>query len=413
MSRAARRESGAIAVKGPVEDGGELQLFHAHFSSLRLQEALAVDDEASPANQFVDDIDICPVCKSSRYLNPHMRFLINPECYHQMCESCVDRIYSHGPAPCRVAGCSKTLRKNRFRKKTFEDVEIEREVDIRRRVAAVFNRREDEFESIQDYNNYLNDVEDVTYDLIHRVNIEAAEAKLRQYAESNAASIKENKSLAEEEANAWEAAQAEEKEQARLRREAAVREDEELARERLEGRRDVLNQLASGQGDAKKITQTHLKRANQTRASGSTPMLPSSSSRVSAKAPAPSNGAPSASGFQIKGLKKRLPKEPEKPFDPFDGDTDARKYTVPKERYDWDYLDSFAKAVPAAVAGGYDFREYYSRALCDAFAGFTVFVQDELAATYSSTEAPQVVTKAAAVAGVGVAKADVNMDDVF
>ncbi|KAK8182232.1 CDK-activating kinase assembly factor MAT1-domain-containing protein [Phyllosticta citribraziliensis] len=353
MSRAARRESGATAVKGPVEDGGELQLLQAHLSSLRLQEALSVDDdEVPPANQFVDDIDICPVCKSSRYLNPNMRFLINPECYHQMCESCVDRIYSHGPAPCRVAGCSKTLRKNRFRKKTFEDVEIEREVDIRRRVAAVFNRREDEFESVQDYNNYLNDVEDVTYDLIYRINVEAAEAKLRQYAESNAGSIKENASLAEEEASAWEAAQAEEKEQTRLRREAAVREDEALARERLEGRRD------------------------------------------------------------IKGLKKRLPKEPEKPFDPFDGDTDARQFTVLKDRYDWDFLDNFAKAVPAAVAGGYDFREYYSRALCDAFAGFTVFVQDELAAT----EAPEVATQgaaAAAVAGAGAVGGDVNMDDVF
>ncbi|KAK7534799.1 CDK-activating kinase assembly factor MAT1-domain-containing protein [Phyllosticta citribraziliensis] len=379
MSRAARRESGATAVKGPVEDG-----------------------------------DICPVCKSSRYLNPNMRFLINPECYHQMCESCVDRIYSHGPAPCRVAGCSKTLRKNRFRKKTFEDVEIEREVDIRRRVAAVFNRREDEFESVQDYNNYLNDVEDVTYDLIYRINVEAAEAKLRQYAESNAGSIKENASLAEEEASAWEAAQAEEKEQTRLRREAAVREDEALARERLEGRRDVLNQLASGQGDANKITQVHLKRAMATRASGSSPMPPSAtaaSSRPSANAASapPSNGAP---GFQIKGLKKRLPKEPEKPFDPFDGDTDARQFTVLKDRYDWDFLDNFAKAVPAAVAGGYDFREYYSRALCDAFAGFTVFVQDELAAT----EAPEVATQgaaAAAVAGAGAVGGDVNMDDVF
>lgn len=290
--------------------------------------------------------------------------------------------------------------------------------------AGRFNRREDEFESVQDYNDYLNDVEDITYDLIHRVNVEAAEAKLRAYAESNAASIKENASLAEEEANAWEAAQAEEKEQARLRREAAVREDEEIARERIEGRRDVLNQLASGHGDAKKITQSHLKRSSQARASGSTPMLPSSSSRIpasgassAANAPAPANGAPGG-GFHIKGLKKRLPKEPEKPYDPFDGDTDTRQYSVVKERYDWGFLDGFTKAVPAAVAGGYDFQEYYSRALCDAFAGFTVFVQDELASTTNATTeaAAQVAVAAGAGGGQGVGAAktgDVNMDDVF
>ena len=81
--------------------------------------------------------DICPVCKSSRYLNPSMRFLVNPECYHKMCESCVDRIFSQGPAPCPVAGCARTLRKQRFRKQTFEDLQIEREVDIRQRVAAM------------------------------------------------------------------------------------------------------------------------------------------------------------------------------------------------------------------------------------------------------------------------------------
>ena len=67
-----------------------------------------------------------------------MRFLINPECYHKMCESCVDRIFSSGPANCPVAGCHKTLRKNRFRKQTFEDINVEREVDIRRRVMQMY-----------------------------------------------------------------------------------------------------------------------------------------------------------------------------------------------------------------------------------------------------------------------------------
>jgi len=84
--------------------------------------------------------DICPVCKSSRYLNPNMRFLVNPECYHKMCESCVDRIFSHGPAQCPVAGCRHTLRKHRFRKQTFGDIQVEREVDIRSEIAKVYDR---------------------------------------------------------------------------------------------------------------------------------------------------------------------------------------------------------------------------------------------------------------------------------
>jgi CDK-activating kinase assembly factor MAT1 len=68
-----------------------------------------------------------------------MKFLVNPECYHKMCESCVDRIFSHGPAPCPIAGCARTLRKGKFREATFEDLKVEREVDIRRRVASMYD----------------------------------------------------------------------------------------------------------------------------------------------------------------------------------------------------------------------------------------------------------------------------------
>lgn len=370
MSRAARRESGPQAAKG---------------------------------SQAVEDADICPVCKSSRYLNPNMRFLINPECYHQMCESCVDRIYSHGPAPCRIVGCGKTLRKNRFRKKTFEDIQVEREVDIRRRVAAVFNRREDEFETLDHYNNYLNDVEDITYDLVNRINVDQAEARLKKYADANHASIKENEVIAQQEASAWEAQQAVEKEQAKLRREAALREEVQLSRERLEGRRDVINQLASGQGDASRIAQVHLKRAGQTRPVAAAARVP-----PGAMAPAPSNGAASG-GFQIKGLKKKVV-EVEKPFDAFGGDAETRQYAVIQDRYDWNWLDDYYSKLVYA-AGGCDIKEYYSHALCDAFAGFGIFVQDE-AANIDTTSAPPLATHAAAVAGAS-GKGDVNMDDVF
>ena len=127
MSHTAQ-QNGAAA---PGEEDGEL---YSQFDGLYLH--------SSSSNSIADGLPtssaICPVCKSSRYLNPKMRFLLNPECYHKMCESCVDRIFSQGPAPCPVAGCGKTLRKARFKKQTFEDVKVEREVDIRRRVASMY-----------------------------------------------------------------------------------------------------------------------------------------------------------------------------------------------------------------------------------------------------------------------------------
>jgi rubrerythrin len=93
--------------------------------------------------------DQCPVCKSDRYLNPKLRLLVS-SCYHKMfvlscrvhlssnhsfhrCESCIDRLFTLGPAPCPI--CNKVLRKLAFTPQTFEDLGVEKEVAIRRRIA--------------------------------------------------------------------------------------------------------------------------------------------------------------------------------------------------------------------------------------------------------------------------------------
>jgi CDK-activating kinase assembly factor MAT1 len=124
MSRTAARSS-AVA-RRPGEDDGK---------SLTSTYTLLNDRKMYTDYELELLKDICPVCKSSRYLNPDMRFKVNPVCYHKMCESCVDRIFSQGPAPCPVAGCGQTLRKARFRAQTFEDIQVEKEVDVRREVA--------------------------------------------------------------------------------------------------------------------------------------------------------------------------------------------------------------------------------------------------------------------------------------
>jgi len=126
MSKPLSSANGALSK--PDADDGASSLFKS-LHSLSLQHPHSRNSLADSAQ------DICPVCKSRRYLNQNMRFKINPECYHVMCESCVDRIFSRGPAPCPIAGCARTLRKGKFRKQTFEDLEVEREVDIRSRVA--------------------------------------------------------------------------------------------------------------------------------------------------------------------------------------------------------------------------------------------------------------------------------------
>lgn len=125
--------------------------------------------------------DMCPVCKTDRYLSPNMRFLINPECYHKICESCVDRIFSLGPAKCPYPKCYKTLRKNKFKNQLFEDINIEREVDLRKRIQAVYNKTEEDFDTLQDYNSYLETIEEMIYNLTNGINTEEIEKEVTQY----------------------------------------------------------------------------------------------------------------------------------------------------------------------------------------------------------------------------------------
>jgi CDK-activating kinase assembly factor MAT1 len=331
--------------------------------------------------------DICPVCKSSRYLNPNMKFLVNPECYHKMCESCVDRIFSHGPATCPVAGCRKTLRKHRFRAQTFEDIKVEREVDIRRRVAEVFNRREDDFETLLDYNNYLNEVEDVTFNLVNNIDVAETEKKLARYKEQNVQAIKRNANLEHDEKTNLQANQAAEREQARLRRVAARRELEEETREKEQGQRNIIDKLASGQGDAAMIIRegerVMLKKTTARRADAEKILEPSQASEALAVGNA-SNGTDS---FFIKGLKRKAAPQVEKPYDPFQGLEYVREYHILQDQYDWEWLDNARNDV-SYTAGGYDVREYTQRALTEAFAGLGVCVADEMMEKDAASSVP-------------------------
>jgi Zinc finger, C3HC4 type (RING finger)/CDK-activating kinase assembly factor MAT1 len=95
----------------------------------------------SDANGMTDE-DICPVCKNSTYLQKNLRFKINTKCYHRICEGCVDRITST-QKKCPIAGCPFAARgiiprRGDYRVQTFGDLAIEREVDIRKRVMAMY-----------------------------------------------------------------------------------------------------------------------------------------------------------------------------------------------------------------------------------------------------------------------------------
>lgn len=179
--------------------------------------------------------DKCPQCKTDRYLNPKLKLLVSP-CYHKMCESCVDRIFSLGPAPCPE--CGHKCRKYEFGVQTFQDLQVEREVDVRVRVGKLFNKTEEDFDTLKEYNDYLEEVENILFNLINNIDVARTEARIETYKASNKSSIQNNVRNQAAEAEAQRAKEGAEK---KLRAERAARRRQREERDKKEREQDEHN----------------------------------------------------------------------------------------------------------------------------------------------------------------------------
>ncbi|TDZ13564.1 RNA polymerase II transcription factor B subunit 3 [Colletotrichum orbiculare MAFF 240422] len=344
--------------------------------------------------------DICPVCKTMRYLNRDLEFLINPECYHPMCANCVARIFSDGPNQCPYAGCHKTLRKKGFKSAYFGDLTVEREVDIRRRVAAVLNKVEDDFETLPDYNEYLEFVENLSFDLIsgNDAQKKAAEKTLTDYETQHRADIERNRRLAKESEEERRARFEAERDDAARRRLEAMEEDQAERQNEQRMREEMLDGLASGDvGEAKQtLNRILLKKRGQ--------------GKLGAAVSSLSEATAAPAGLSIRGLKaqKKRVVDDDKPYDPFGGlRLDMERYTLgPLDEYRNHWVDE-ARKKDDIVVGGYSAGEYLSRAMFEAFSGLAVFIDDEKGPEKLAT------AEAAQAAATGQTVQRMDVDDVF
>jgi len=299
------------------------------------------------------------------------------------------------------------LRKKGFHKAFFADLKVEREVDIRKRVGEVFNRRQDEFETLLDWNDYLEKVEDLVFNLVEGTAKEKAKAEqeLAEYRASFREEIEGNKKAGMEEADLERRREKAEKEAAKQRRMAALREQEEEKADVEKSRRDLLEKLATSDGDAKALTRQAQK-----------VILKKSSARRSvadaAAAVGEGNGS-AGSGLTIRGLKKKVAPVEEKPYDPFGGlELRSERYEV-RESYDNEWLGN-AKKDMRHMAGGYSLQEYYARTMFEAFSGLGVFIEDEVAdRDHSATSAIGTAAAVEASGGKIPLENKMELDDVF
>jgi len=119
----------------------------------------------------------CPVCKGDSYLNPNIKIYTSP-CFHRLCEGCLYNIFQQGYAPCPE--CGTLLRRINFISSTFEDVEVERELKMRKLMNRHLLRARDEFREESEYNNYLEEYENVLFELLEYKNENIAKEKINQ-----------------------------------------------------------------------------------------------------------------------------------------------------------------------------------------------------------------------------------------
>ncbi|KAJ7632223.1 CDK-activating kinase assembly factor [Roridomyces roridus] len=205
-----------------------------------------VKDPSGRITEYSSEDDQCPVCKSDKYLEKKLRLLVS-SCYHKMCESCIDRLFTLGPAPCPI--CNKVLRKLAFTPQTFEDLGVEKEIAIRRRIAkSAFNKRVEDFMSLRDFNDYLEDVEDITFNLINDVEPVETEARIAAYREANAALTLLNTQREEAYIHSLRQAEEQERKERELRAEELRREEEEEREAKELGKRDIIDRLERADG---------------------------------------------------------------------------------------------------------------------------------------------------------------------
>lgn len=272
------------------------------------------------------------------------------------------------------------------------------------------NRREVEFDDKRAYDDFLEQREEIIANLIHGTDVAKTEAELSQYASANAQSIRLNKTLESQESASFLKHQGFEQEQTRLRREAALQEYENEKRELIAGRENIISQLASGKSTdaeaiAKEGQRVHLKKSSARRTEEErirqkqAALLAGDAARKGDLTTTTDAAETSSGASLIKGLKKVVAPEPEKPYDPFGGmDPYKRDYYDLQPHYPSSYLDPIRNDT-RMLAGGYDLKEYYSRSLLEAFAGLGCFVDEEVAARDASAATPSSnPTAAAAVA---------------
>ncbi|XP_069772384.1 CDK-activating kinase assembly factor MAT1 isoform X3 [Narcine bancroftii] len=206
------------------------------------------------------DDQSCPRCKTTKYRNPSLKLMVNV-CGHTLCESCVELLFVRGSGNCQE--CGSALRKNNFRVQLFEDPTVDKEVEIRKKVLKIYNKREEDFHTLKEYNDFLEEIEDIVNNLTNNMDVESTKRKMEQYQNDNKDIIYRNKlKLSREQEDLEETLEFERQENDR-RRMLLLKEEQMQQLAKKKNRQALIDDLESSQLPASMLLAQHKDRTVQ------------------------------------------------------------------------------------------------------------------------------------------------------
>jgi len=196
----------------------------------------------------------CPRCKTTSYRNKSLKLLVNI-CGHKLCQTCVDVLFTRPSAACPQCGIA--LRRSDYREQQFEDSSVEREVDIRKKITKIYNQREEEFQSLADFNDYLEEIEVIIFNMANKIDEEETKRKVDQYKKDHEKQIKKNNSKIHEEEAYFKASVELEKKTAEERRKKLIEDEQDMVKKKKKDKESLINDLIYANAPADEVMARH------------------------------------------------------------------------------------------------------------------------------------------------------------
>jgi CDK-activating kinase assembly factor MAT1 len=120
---------------------------------------------------------------------------------------------------------------------------VEKEVQIRKKVGRYFNKRPEDFPSLRAYNDYLEESEEMIFNLINNVNVQETSERIERFRLENKDIIAANLAKQASEDKAISTQLAREKKEKQLRKEAYLNQQLEEKKSKKQQQQELINQI--------------------------------------------------------------------------------------------------------------------------------------------------------------------------